>query len=151
MNGIEPARRPPPDPNSTVLGRSQTHRHHGARQTRNIVRDEMANKALPPEQTDFMIQQMEKRADKRLRRTYSNGIPLPEVLDSARVLTVGLMFLPGADKPQVNRIEQTSMEGKEPDQKDSTWRVSTAGSLLSQFLVTTDFASGAIRSNSEYP
>jgi len=98
----------------------------------------MANKALPPEQTDLMIQQMEKRADKRLRRTYSNGIPLPEVLDSARVLTVGLMFLPGADKPQVNRIERTSMEGKEPDQKDSSWRVSTAGSLLSQFLVTTD-------------
>ncbi|KAL9046131.1 MAG: hypothetical protein Q9214_000951, partial [Letrouitia sp. 1 TL-2023] len=85
-----------------------------------------------------MIKQLEKQADPRFRRTYTNGLPLEQVIESAPVLTVGLKFLPGADKPQVNRTEQVDMEGKEADQKDAQWRVATAGSLLSQFNVSQD-------------
>ena len=85
-----------------------------------------------------MIQQLERKADPRLRQTYANGLALEEVLDSAPTLTVGLTFLPGADKPQVNRSEQINMEGKDADQKDAAWRVATAGSLLSQFDVSPD-------------
>ena len=70
--------------------------------------------------------------------TYVSGTALEEVQPSAPVLTVGLKFLPGADKPQVNRTEQINMEGKEPDQKDALWRVATAGSLLSQFNISPD-------------
>ena len=87
-----------------------------------------------------MVQQLEKKADPRLRRTYTNGKALEEVIESAPVLKVGLVFLPGADKPQVNRSEQISMEGKEADQKDALWRVATAGSLLSQFNVSQDLS-----------
>lgn len=96
------------------------------------------NKTLAPEQTDFMIQKLERKADPRVRKTYANGLALEDVQDSAPVLTVGLTFLPGADKPQVTRSEQINMEGKEADQKDALWRVVTAGSLLSQFTVLPD-------------
>ena len=121
-----------------ALSRSRTHRHHGALKAKSDAYVDYTNKTLAPEQTDYMIQQLERKADLRLRRTYANGLPLEEVLDSAPVLTVGLTFLPGADKPQVNRSEQLNMEGKDADQKDALWRVATAGSLLSQFHVSPD-------------
>lgn len=63
---------------------------------------------------------------------------MEEVMNSAPVLTVGLKFLPGADKPQVSRTEQINMEGKEADQRDTLWRVATAGSLLTQCSVSPD-------------
>ncbi len=121
-----------------ALGGSRTHRHPKALKAKSDAYVDYTNKTLGPEQTDFMIQQLERKPDPRLRTTYANGLPLEEVIDSAPVLKVGLMFLPGADKPQVNRSEQISMEGKEADQKDALWRVATAGSLLSQFHVSPD-------------
>ena len=121
-----------------AIVRSRTHRHHGALKAKSDAYTDYNNKSLAPDQTDFMIKKLEKQADPRLRRTYANGLPLEEVIDSAPVLTVGLKFLPGADKPQVNRTEQFNMEGKEADQKDAHWRVATAGSLLSQFNVSQD-------------
>ena len=121
-----------------AMGRSRTHRHPKALKAKNDAYVDYTNKTLVPEQTDFMIQQLERKADPRLRRTYENGVPLDEVVPSAPVLTVGLTFLPGADKPQVNRSEQINMEGKEADQKDALWRVTTAGSLLTQFKVFPD-------------
>ena len=121
-----------------VIGRSRTHRHHGALKAKSDAYIDYNNKSLAPEQTDFMIKQLEKQADPRLRQTYANGLALEDVIESAPVLTVGLKFLPGADKPQVNRTEQINMEGKEADQKDAHWRVATAGSLLSQFNVSSD-------------
>ena len=122
------------------VGRMRSHRHNGALKAKTDAYVDYANKTLGPEQLDFMVQQLEKKADPRLRRTYTNGKPLEEVIDSAPVLTVGLVFLPGADKPQVNRSEQFAMEGKEADQKDALWRVATAGSLLSQFNVSQDLS-----------
>lgn len=122
-----------------ALGRSRTHRHLKALKEKSEAYDDYSNKTLGSEQTDFMIQQLEKKPDPRLRRTYANGLELEEISESAPVLTVGLTFLPGADKPQVNRSEQTNMEGKAADQKDALWRVTTAGSLLSQFKVSSDF------------
>ncbi|KAM0797109.1 hypothetical protein BDR22DRAFT_824619 [Usnea florida] len=121
-----------------AIGRTRTHRHPNALKAKNDAYVDYTNKTLVPEQTDFMIQQLERKADPRLRRTYENGVPLDEVVPSAPVLTVGLTFLPGADKPQVNRSEQTNMEGKDVDQKDANWRVATAGSLLTQFNVSSD-------------
>lgn len=138
INGIEHAAINRHDDGDVALGRSRNHRDHGARKAKTDAYTDFTNKTLGPEQTDFMIQQLERKADPRLRRTYENGLPLDEVLESATVLTVGLAFLSGADKPQVNRSEQITMEGKEPDQKDALWRVTTAGSLLSQFNVSSD-------------
>lgn len=121
-----------------AIGRTRTHRHPNALKAKNDAYVDYTNKTLVPDETDFMIQQLERKADPRVRRTYENGVALDEVVPSAPVLTVGLTFLPGADKPQVNRSEQTNMEGKEVDQKDANWRVATAGSLLTQFNVSSD-------------
>ena len=117
---------------------SRNYRHSGTLKARNDTYLNFTNKTLAPEQTDFMIQQLERKADLRLRRTYRNGVALKELDSSAPVLTVGLKFLPGADKPQVTRIEQIDMKEKAADQRDALWRVDTAGSLLCQYDISPD-------------
>lgn len=114
--------------NNEMVPRS--HRQDGVRRANKSLFEDMANKAMPPEESEYMVKRLEKRADGRVQRTYFEGVPLKEVQESAIVLKVGLTFLPGADLPQVNRTEQTNMAGEEPDQKDATWRVNTAGALL---------------------
>lgn len=131
--GIPPSRMQNGSPGKLSLSKSQ--RNHDILRAKSEVLDVMINKLLPPEETDFMVRNLEKEADEPIRRTYSRGVPLAEVQESAIVLRVGLTFLPGADKPQVNRLEETNMAGREPHQKDASWRVNTAGSILVQFDV----------------
>ncbi|KAL9620650.1 MAG: hypothetical protein Q9160_004786 [Pyrenula sp. 1 TL-2023] len=111
-------------------------RGRGALQERNRLWTEIANKYIPPEETDLMVRRLEKRADRSFQRTYIEGVPISEVQEAAPVLKVALNFLPGADKPQVNRIEETNMSSGTPDPKTALWRVATAGALLTQFEVT---------------
>jgi hypothetical protein len=93
------------------------------------------------EDTALMIKRLEKAADTGLRRTYVDGQPVKDVNESAPILKVGLSYLPGADLPTVNRLEQTNMTTtRSPDQLDSLWRVNTAGTLLSEFDVNADFS-----------
>ena len=113
-------------------------RNEGILQTKKAVFDVMINKQLPPEETEYLVKSLEKRTDEPIRRTYSRGVPLADVHDSAIVLEVGLTFLPGADKLQVNLLEETNMVGREPDQKDADWRVRTAASLLVNLEVAQD-------------
>jgi type II secretory pathway component PulL len=54
--------------------------------------------------------------------------------------TVGLVFLPGADLPEVNRLEGHDMVESTPDQKDAIWRVNTAATLLSVIFLGRDLA-----------
>ena len=115
INGIERFPEPQHGGSDLALGRSRTHRHPNALKAKSDAYVDYTNKTLGPEQTDFMIQRLERKADPRLRRTYANVLALEEVIDSAPVLRVGLTFLPGADKPQVNRSEQSNMEGKGAD------------------------------------
>lgn len=138
MNGLERIQRDNFGDSGTTMTRSRTHRHHGALKAKSDAYADYTNKTLAPEQADFMIQQLERKEDLRLQRTYVNGLPRDEVESWAPVLTVALKFLPGADRAQVNRTEQVNMEGKQADQKDAVWRVTTAGSLLRQFNVSSD-------------
>ncbi len=87
-----------------------------------------------------MLKRFEKRADERERRTYVEGVMMPEVDENAAVPRIGITFLPGADKPQVTRLEQIGMAGQEPDQMEAIWRVQTAASLLMQFTVSSDLS-----------
>ena len=123
---------------STVVRRSRTHRQQGALKAKSKALVDFTNKTIAPEHSDYLLQALERNPDPQFQQTYQNGRPLEEVIDSAPILTVGLKFLPGADKPQVNRTEEMDMVGKEPDQKDAAWRVATAGSLLSQLTVYPD-------------
>ncbi|KAL6720999.1 hypothetical protein ACLMJK_000099 [Lecanora helva] len=138
MNGMEHVTISHHSGDEIALSRSRTHRLDGALKKKNNAWVDFSNKTLAPEQTDFMIQQLEKKTNPRLQRTYTNGLALEEVESSAPIISVGLKFLRGADTPQVTRGEQIDMEGKEADQKDALWRVATAGALLSQFNVTPD-------------
>ncbi|KAG8527775.1 uncharacterized protein KY384_007929 [Bacidia gigantensis] len=119
---------------------SRSHREQGVLQARNTWLDDLTNKMLPPEETDLMVSRLAKHADEQFKRTYVRGVPTVEVQESAVNLMVGLSFLPGADKPQVNRFEQTDMAGNAPDQKDAMWRVNTAGSLLTNHDVAQDLS-----------
>lgn len=102
--------------------------------------DDVANKRLQPEETALMIKKFEKRADVHFWRTYKFGKPVPDYESKKALPRVGLVFLPGADLPEVNRLEQTSMGDREPDQRDTYWRVNTAGALLSITSVGKDLS-----------
>ncbi|MCJ1402768.1 hypothetical protein MMC11_005989 [Xylographa trunciseda] len=117
-----------------------SYRDHGSMQAKSAAWDDFSNKMLPPEETELMLKRLEKRADERQQRTYVEGFATKDVQEAAVVLYIGLTFLPGADKAQVNRIEQADMAGGEPNQKSSNWRVNTAGSLLMQFDVSADLS-----------
>jgi hypothetical protein len=132
----------PPLPGSDGLVRmdSVSHRASGALQANTQVWEEIANKLLPPEESELMLKRFEKSVDERIRRTYVEGVMLRDVDENAAVPRIGLTFLPGADKPQVTRLEQISMAGQEPDQKEAIWRVNTAASLLMQFTVSADLS-----------
>ena len=141
IDGIEhtvPLRPRQREPGTEVV--RQGHRHHGKLRANKTLWEEWANKSTPMENTDWMVKVLEKQADGRLRRTYMEGVPLNDVEESAITLNIGLTFLAGADKPQVNRLEEQSMSGKEPNQRDATWRVNTAGALLMQFDVSSDLS-----------
>ena len=141
IDGIEhavPLRPRHREPSTEVV--RQGHRHHGKLQANRTLWEEWASKSTPMENSDWMVKVLEKQADGRLRRTYMEGVPLNDVEESAITLYVGLTFLAGADKPQVNRLEEQSMSSKEPNQRDATWRVNTAGALLMQFDVSSDLS-----------
>ena len=139
INGMEInlAHRPSTKSQSSQL-MSRNHRQDGNLEANKTLFEDLANKAMPPEYTEHMVKMLEKRADANVQRTYVGGVPLTEVQSSAIVLKVGLTFLPGADLAQVNRLEQVSMINEDPDQKDATWRVNTAGALLMQFDVSAE-------------
>ena len=141
IDGIEhavPLRLRHREPSTEVV--RQGHRHHGKLRANKTLWEEWANKSTPMEDSDWMVKVLEKQADGKLRRTYMEGVPLNDVQESAITLNVGLTFLAGADKPQVNRLEEQSMTSKQPNQRDATWRVNTAGALLMQFDVSSDLS-----------
>ena len=63
--------------------RSHQHRDHDALNARLTVWDGIANKQLPPEETDMMIRLLEKRADKRIVQTWIEGQPSPDLHEAA--------------------------------------------------------------------
>ena len=54
---------------NVALSRSRTHRHHEALKAKSDAYVEYTNKTLAPEQTDFMIQSLQRKSDLRLKRT----------------------------------------------------------------------------------
>jgi hypothetical protein len=78
-------------------------------------------------------------ADRRVKRSYVSGRPARDHYESAPVIKVGIVFLPGVDRPTVTQLEQEMlMADYKPDQLNAVWRVNTAGHLLFDFEVTKD-------------
>lgn len=97
--------------------------------------DRLAGHYTPFEGYDLLVKAFEKTVRGNLRASFQDGIRLAEVVDGTITPKVGITFLAGADTPQVNQMEQISMSRLEPDQKDASWRVNTAGALLKNFEV----------------
>lgn len=117
--GIEAMPRTSPNEDGIMRMGPISHRASGVMQANNQVWEDIANKLLPPEESELMLKHFEKRADVRVRRTYVEGVMMGEVDENAAVPRIGLTFLPGADKPQVTRLEQISMAGQQPEQRDA--------------------------------
>ena len=100
--------------------------------------NELAQKNMNPDETILFVQQFEKSADIPFRRTYELGKYVRNSLGSTHSPNIGLVFLPGGDLPEVNRLEQQGMVSLAPDQRSALWRVNTAGSLLQTISVTGD-------------
>ncbi|KAK0338071.1 hypothetical protein LTR02_002084 [Friedmanniomyces endolithicus] len=107
---------------------------------RSRIFDDIANKHLQPSETDLMIQKFRRQIDIPFSRAYRFGQALREDLPHTVVPIVGLVFLPGADLPEVTRLEGHDMLEESPDQRDARWRVSTAASLLSVSFVGRDLS-----------
>jgi hypothetical protein len=82
------------------------------------------------ENTDLLLKALEKTVDGIVKATYEHGQRQPQVDESAVMPRIGLTFLAGADAPKVNQMEELQMSQAIPDQMDSSWRVTTAGTLL---------------------
>lgn len=108
---------------------------------RNRVWGDLSNRQLPHELPELIVRRLEK-ADgakiPRIQRSYVNGLLYKDVLEWAITLSVGITFLPGADVPQVARLEQSY--GEELDLKSALWKVNTAGLLLADFDVGRDLS-----------
>ncbi|KAF2676644.1 hypothetical protein K458DRAFT_424613 [Lentithecium fluviatile CBS 122367] len=91
------------------------------------------------EDASQIIMRLHVAADRRLKRSYVSGRPARDYYESAPVIKVGIVFLPGVDKPTVTQLEQEMlMADYKPDQLSAVWRVNTAGHLLFDFEVTKD-------------
>lgn len=96
-------------------------------------------KALWVEDADQVVKRLEMAADRNFKRTYIRGAPARDLYENAPVIKVGILFLPGVDRPTVTKLEQDMLiADNEPDQQSASWRVQTAGHLLMDFEVTKD-------------
>lgn len=91
--------------------------------------DQFANKLLLPDETTLMIRKFEKAEDIAFGVTYQLGKPITGLHEDTFEPQVGIVLLPGADLPEVNRLEGVGMVNAGPDQKDAQWRVNTAGEM----------------------
>lgn len=97
--------------------------------------DRLSGHYSPFEGYDILVKAFEKTFRGNLRASFKDGIRLAEVVDGAIRPKIGITLLVGADTPQVNQMEQISMSRLDPDQKDASWRLNTAGALLKNFEV----------------
>ena len=91
--------------------------------------DEFANKLLLPDETTLMIRKFQRAEDIAFGRVYQLGRPVSGFYGNVFRPNVGIVLLPGADLPEVNRREQAGMVSGVPDQRDALWRVNTAGEM----------------------
>jgi hypothetical protein len=93
------------------------------------------------EDVSQMMQRLEMAADRNFKRTYIRATPAKDLFEHAPIIKVGIVFLPGVDRPTVTKLEQALlMVDNQPDQMSASWRVNTAGHLLLDFEVCEDLS-----------
>lgn len=111
---------------------------HEFRDQQEDLLDRLSNHYAPYEGYDLIIKTFERTGNGSVKATFQDGTRLAEVREEAAKPKIGLTFLPGADTPQVNQMEEIQMTQTTPDQKDASWRVNTAGALLVNLSVRQD-------------
>lgn len=111
---------------------------YGIRDQEDDILERLATHYEPLEGHDLLVRAFERTITGTVRASYRDGVRIHEVVDQAIQPKFGITFLPGADSPQVNQMEEIGMSETKPDQKDSAWRVSSAGALLMDFDVGKD-------------
>ena len=127
--------RPLPALPQTDLAQQQDHEF---RDQQEDLLERLTNHYAPYEGYDLLMSTFEKTVNGSVKATFQDGTRVAEVREDAIRPRVGITFLPGADTPQVNQMEEISMTQAIPDQKDAQWRVNTAGALLVNFTVRKD-------------
>ena len=117
---------------------SQFYREHGANEMVERVSEAFSNLLYQPEEPDLIIERLCASEDARIRRTFIEGYPVPDVINSAISPRIGLVFLQGSNLPQVNRQEQNLMHDRIPEQQSAQWRINTASTLLHRVEVLQD-------------
>ncbi|KAF7511482.1 hypothetical protein GJ744_004671 [Endocarpon pusillum] len=126
------------NPNTTPPTESQEQHDYEFRDQQEDLLERLSNHYAPYEGYDLLIKTFEKTINGSVKATFQDGTRLAEIREEAVRPKVGLTFLPGADTPQVNQMEEIQMTQITPDQKDASWRVNTAGALLKNFSVRQD-------------
>jgi hypothetical protein len=67
------------------------------------------NHYAPYEGYDLLIKTFEKTVNCSVKATFQDGTRLAEIREEAVKPKTGLTFLPGADTPQVNQMEEIQM------------------------------------------
>lgn len=112
-----------------------TSQHYDLQDQQDDLLERLAGQYTSFEAHDMLVKAFEKTNTGELSASFKDGIRLAEVVEDAIKPKIGIAFLAGADTPQVTQMEQIQMSQKEPDQKDASWRVNTAGALLKNFDV----------------
>ncbi|KAK6385901.1 hypothetical protein LTS17_001473 [Exophiala oligosperma] len=127
--------RPRPGPSSMISPQFTTSQNYDLQDQQDDLLERLAGQYTSFEAHDMLVKAFEKTITGRLSASFKDGIRLAEVVEDAIKPKIGIAFLAGADTPQVTQMEQIQMSQKEPDQKDASWRVNTAGALLKNFDV----------------
>ncbi|KAL6247167.1 hypothetical protein RBB50_005510 [Rhinocladiella similis] len=127
--------RPRPGPSSMISPQFTTSQHYDLQDQQDDLLERLAGQYTSFEAHDMLVKAFEKTNTGELSASFKDGIRLAEVVEDAIKPKIGIAFLAGADTPQVTQMEQIQMSQKEPDQKDASWRVNTAGALLKNFDV----------------
>lgn len=128
------------DDHTAISGSSDRHGDAKERYKKGLeVISYIKEKSHYAEDASQIILRLQMATDRRLKRSYVSGMPIRDYYESAPLIKVGIVFLPGADRPTVTQLEQEMlMADYKPDQLSANWRVNTAGHLLLDFEVTKD-------------
>ena len=117
MNGLEsglPTDLESLGPESSIsddntVASSSSHRHSDAKERYKKgleVISYIKEKSAYDEDDSAIILRLQMAADRKLRRSYVRGRPVIDYYESAPIIKVGIVFLPGVDRPSVTQVEQ---------------------------------------------
>lgn len=108
-----------------------------AMQWRENLDGDIGNRGMSDDLPEFFVKSLTVRADDFYVATYREGREV-KLDTTAPVIDVAVCFVPGADKAQINMMENNELNKEEPKPKSSRWLTLTAGNTLLELDVQND-------------